>query len=106
MTPCFQHDGYRRDCADCRDMNDGPTPTRGHMPFDGHRSQAEVGEPPRVPAVLAHFRPAAREVLIIVAGGNPAGIALTVEEARSIHTAIGQALKLADGVAEPVGAVG
>jgi hypothetical protein len=86
-------------------MNDQTTGARGHMPFPGHRSQAEVAEPGRPPVVLAHFRPAEREVLIIVAGGNPAGIALTVEEARSIHTALGQALKLADSVGEPMEAV-
>lgn len=26
MTPCFQHDSYRRDCADCRDMNGDDDP--------------------------------------------------------------------------------
>jgi hypothetical protein len=25
-TPCFQHDSYRRDCGDCRDMNGDDLP--------------------------------------------------------------------------------
>jgi hypothetical protein len=79
------------------------------MPFDGHRSCGEVegGQSQnRPPAVLAHFQPAKRQILIIVAGGNPAGVALDLAEARSIHAAIGQALKLADSTEWPLRAVG
>ena len=92
--------------------HDQPSGAEGHMPFDGHRScgAAVAGEGARSgcarqaprPAVLATFQPLQKQILIIVAGGNPAGVALDLDEARSIHAAIGQALKLADSVEWPM----
>lgn len=80
----------------------------GHMPFAGHRSQAEVRAEEKggaIPAVMAVFRPRARVVVVFVAGGDPTGVQLEVAEARAVHMALGQALKLADSVDAPVAAV-
>lgn len=83
----------------------------GHMPFPGHRSHAEVqargpeGARTETPAVMAVYRPRARTVVVFVAGGDPEGVELDVREARAVHSALGQALKLADSAHDPVSAV-
>lgn len=60
----------------------------------------------RTPAVLASFQPARRCILVIVAGGDPAGVELSLDEARGIHGALTGALALADAVEAPVAAMG
>lgn len=93
-------------------------PTRaaaGHMPFAGHRSQAEIagalrqaqdGGGHRPPRVMAMYRPALGDIFVVTSeDGAQAGTALAVAEARAIHAALGRALAVAEHAKQPLRAV-
>lgn len=57
--------------------------------------------------VLATFRPRAGDILVSVDnGGEHASIIISVDEARSLHATLGNVLRLADSVDDPIAAVG